>query len=135
VLAPLRLVVDKTNIKEDTGDMTMKTIEEIRNERAADRAAFVAEYTTGDAAGYFKALRDGYWGNSWQTVGEIAELIRQSWCNKIQVNGRSMWFDILSRRDQYLIARAIVSDKTKWDHCLGSNDGREVRVYKAIAGA
>ena len=107
----------------------MKTIEQIRTERNAERAVFVAEFQASDQ---FEHLRRTHWSLDWQTVGQIAELIRDSWCNRIEVAGRRMWFDVLSKADQYLVVKSLVADKSKWDHCLGADDGREVRVYKGI---
>ena len=107
----------------------MKTIEEIRAGRKTRRAAFVAHYRQDSR---FENLRTTYFSRGWMTIGQLAEYVRQSWCDRIVTDTDMMWFSLESKNDQYAIVQALVNDETKWDHCLGSDDGREVRVYKAI---
>lgn len=69
--------------------------------------------------------------DKWWTVGEMCELIRISWLNRRLVEGFGIvYFDLLPRRAQYAIVKRVVRDRETWDTCLGSDDGREVRVYR-----
>ena len=71
-------------------------------------------------------------GKRWWTVGELAEDCRQRRCGADHpVTGRSSWFDLVPRRVQYLLVEMALRH-LKADRCLGSDDGREVRVYAAM---
>ena len=109
----------------------MMTIEDIRQDRKSRRSQFVRAWHENSR---FEHLLDSYC-RCFQTVGEIAELLRQSWCNKVKDdNGKSVWFDLLSRKDQYVVVNHFVADRSRWDCAIGSDDGREVRVYRFVKG-
>ena len=72
-----------------------------------------------------------YPGKTWYTAGELAEYCRQRECRaEHPVTGQAKWFNILPRRIQYqIVKRALTALRPKLDRALGSDDGREVRVY------
>jgi hypothetical protein len=68
-------------------------------------------------------------GKTWWTVGELAEECRQRRCRaEHPETGRGYYFDCLPRRIQYALVESALR-AIKADRCLGSDDGREVRVY------
>ena len=68
-------------------------------------------------------------GKNWWTVGELAEECRMRRTDaRHPETGRSYWFDIAPRRVQYSLVMMALRH-LKADRCLGSDDGREVRVY------
>lgn len=92
-----------------------------------DVDALVAEYK-GESWDMFREL---FRGPKWWTIGEMSEMIRQSWVNRIFIDGFGVaYFDLLPRRAQYAIVKRVVRDRETWDTCLGSDDGREVKVYR-----
>lgn len=67
----------------------------------------------------------------WYTVGELADYCRQHNCRaEHPETGMATWFDAMPRRIQYqVVKRALTALQPKLDRALGSDDGREVRVY------
>lgn len=67
------------------------------------------------------------------SIGMIAGWIRQSFLDNVD-NGsslRHMKFSDLPRKQQYQIVQSLVRQKG-WDSAIGSDDGREVRVYRYV---
>ena len=82
----------------------MNTIKEIRNARKERRNEFVKFFETGDR---FQQIAKNYL-RGWRKVSFIASLICDSFANKITCSdGRSDWFDILPKKDQYLIVKRL----------------------------
>lgn len=103
------------------------------NRKAAWFQPTVEEYVAAFRGKHAEDFCDLFAGRKWWTVGEMCELLRISWLNfRRNVGVEGMDFDILPRRAQYSIVRRIVRDRTKWDRCLGSDDGREVLVFRLI---
>lgn len=70
----------------------------------------------------------------WHTIGELCEQARL--CGlRFTTETTLDRFEDLPRREQYLIMEYAVKDLQKAgrvDRCLGSDDGREVAVYKLM---
>ena len=73
-------------------------------------------------------------GKQWWTIGELCDLARCYAVCYITDTTRDR-FEDLPKREQYLIMEYAVKDLVKTntlDHCLGSDDGREIRVYALL---